>query len=180
MSASSTTLQNKRYAAEGGAPQVCMTPNSCLQHLAVGHKCVQGWLTVKGTGYRRERKGSPIANLFRQWCDAQARPCVMLEQGFGNDAKDTVLVDLATLRSLDRTPVSTLCAEQQREGLLLLTQKLSVVATASGRLPAGPGLTTADHTLAAVQGCLQRDWQRDGLQWPHQGAPRPLHNPGPQ
>ena len=48
----------------------------------------------------------------------------MLEQGFGNDAKDIVLVDLATLRSLDRAPVSALCAVQQREGLLSLTQKL--------------------------------------------------------
>ena len=78
--------------------------SSCI--LQPDDDCVQGWLTVKGTGYRRERKGSPIANLFRQWCDAQARPCVMLEQGFGNNAKDTVLVDLATLRSLDRAPVS--------------------------------------------------------------------------
>ena len=34
-------------------------------------------------------------------CDAQAKMCIVIEQGFGSDAVDTVLVDLSTLRSAD-------------------------------------------------------------------------------
>ena len=67
----------------------------------------KGFLTVKGSGYRRERKGSPLANIYRQWCDAMARPCIMIEQqpvpaGFSVEsggALDIVLVDLSPLRN---------------------------------------------------------------------------------
>lgn len=31
-------------------------------------------------------------------CDAQASLCVVIEQGFGSNAMDTVLVDMSTLR----------------------------------------------------------------------------------
>lgn len=31
-------------------------------------------------------------------CDAQASLCVVIEQGFGTNAMDTVLVDMSTLR----------------------------------------------------------------------------------
>lgn len=55
-------------------------------------------MTLKGSGYRRERKGSPLANIYRQWCDALGAPCVLLEQDATGDGKDTVLVDLAPLR----------------------------------------------------------------------------------
>ena len=32
-------------------------------------------------------------------CDAQAKPCVVIEQGYGANAMDTVMVDVSTLRS---------------------------------------------------------------------------------
>ncbi|KAK9809012.1 hypothetical protein WJX72_007911 [[Myrmecia] bisecta] len=67
------------------------------------------FLTIKGTAYRKERKGSPLANIFRQWCDAKAMPCILVEQGFGYDAQDAVLVDLATLRSEDLGGVAEAC-----------------------------------------------------------------------
>ncbi|CAN0601216.1 unnamed protein product, partial [Ectocarpus sp. 12 AP-2014] len=35
----------------------------------------QGYVVLRGTGYRRERKGSPLQNIFRQFCDAKAIPC---------------------------------------------------------------------------------------------------------
>lgn len=41
---------------------------------------VQGYVAVRGTGYRRERKGNPLPNVFRQWCDAKAWPCIVIEQ----------------------------------------------------------------------------------------------------
>lgn len=35
----------------------------------------QGYVVLRGTGYRRERKGSPLLNIFRQFCDAKAMAC---------------------------------------------------------------------------------------------------------
>ena len=60
---------------------------------------------TRGSGYRKERKGSPLANIFRQWCDAQARACIIVLQASGSSIIDTVLVDLSTLRSADLTRV---------------------------------------------------------------------------
>ena len=62
-------------------------------------------LALAGSGYRRERKGSPLANLWRQWCDAAGMPCVLVCKGATAAAGDTVLVDLSTLRLRDTSQV---------------------------------------------------------------------------
>lgn len=59
----------------------------------------RGFLTIKGTGYRKERKGAPLANIWRQLNDALGRPCVLIEQW--GAAADLVLVDLSPLRLID-------------------------------------------------------------------------------
>lgn len=70
---------------------------------------MQGFLSVRGTAYRRERKGNPLPNIFRQWCDAKGWPCVVIEQDLalagGGGGQDTVVVDLAPLRLLDTRQV---------------------------------------------------------------------------
>ena len=38
---------------------------------------------------------------MRQWCDATARPCILVEQGVGANPLDTVLLDCSPLRSTD-------------------------------------------------------------------------------
>ena len=58
----------------------------------------RGFLTLKGTGYRKERKGSPLINTFRQFCDAKGACFVRLEKG--TDV-DSVVVDFSTLRVPD-------------------------------------------------------------------------------
>ena len=40
---------------------------------------------MRGTGYRRERKGNPLPNIFRQWCDAKEVPCIVIEQVTGEE-----------------------------------------------------------------------------------------------
>jgi hypothetical protein len=61
----------------------------------------KGYLTVRGSGgYRRERKGSPLANIYRQLSDAHGRPCIIVDLEAGG-AGDTVLVDLSPLRQAD-------------------------------------------------------------------------------
>lgn len=58
----------------------------------------KGYLTVSGGGNRRTRKGSPLINLHRQWCDARAKPQVILYKAVGGRAVDEVVVDFAPLR----------------------------------------------------------------------------------
>jgi hypothetical protein len=57
-----------------------------------------GFLTVRGTGYRKNRKGSPVGNTFRQRCDALAQICVVIEK---RSDSDKVVIDLSTLRVWD-------------------------------------------------------------------------------
>ena len=64
----------------------------------------KGLLTLEGAGfYRRERKGSPLANIWRQLCDAKAQPCVLVAKG---SEADSVLLDLSPLRLIDTSAVS--------------------------------------------------------------------------
>eukprot|EP00566_Odontella_aurita_P011276 CAMPEP_0113556824 /NCGR_PEP_ID=MMETSP0015_2-20120614/17458_1 /TAXON_ID=2838 /ORGANISM="Odontella" /LENGTH=412 /DNA_ID=CAMNT_0000458197 /DNA_START=235 /DNA_END=1473 /DNA_ORIENTATION=- /assembly_acc=CAM_ASM_000160 len=57
-----------------------------------------GYVTLEGTGYRRGRKGSALANIHRQWCDARAKPQVILCKASGGRPLDNVIVDLSPLR----------------------------------------------------------------------------------
>ena len=56
----------------------------------------RGYLRTRGVGYRRERRGSPLANTFRQYCDALGRVMVHVAQ----DAElDTIYLDYSPLRA---------------------------------------------------------------------------------
>ncbi|KAA8497632.1 hypothetical protein FVE85_5217 [Porphyridium purpureum] len=68
----------------------------------------KGFLAVKGTGYRKERKGAPALNTFRQWCDARAKPWIVVQKYIpglrdplftrNGQPCDQLLIDMATLR----------------------------------------------------------------------------------
>lgn len=70
---------------------------------------MQGFLAVKGSGYRKARKGYPLPNIYRQWCDAKGTPCVVIEQALTGGEADVVVVDLTPLRLMDLSEVSV-CA----------------------------------------------------------------------
>lgn len=57
-----------------------------------------GFVTLDGTGYRRGRKGSPLSNIHRQWCDARGKPQIILCKATGGRMLDNVIVDLSPLR----------------------------------------------------------------------------------
>lgn len=59
------------------------------------------FVVLKGDGYRRERRGSPLCNTWRQWADAFAWPAVQVRQGSGGQSLDTVVIDLSTLRTTE-------------------------------------------------------------------------------
>ncbi|KAL6756072.1 hypothetical protein V8C86DRAFT_3136977 [Haematococcus lacustris] len=58
----------------------------------------KGFLAVRGSGYRKERKGHPLPNVWRQWCDANRRATVVVEQDTQGGPLDCCCVDLASLR----------------------------------------------------------------------------------
>jgi hypothetical protein len=69
---------------------------------------VHGFITVEGNnqGYRRARKGSPLANIHRQWCDSRAKPQIMVSKAssmVNGQVTDHVLVDLSPLRCVGKT-----------------------------------------------------------------------------
>ncbi|GMI42246.1 hypothetical protein TrCOL_g4132 [Triparma columacea] len=59
---------------------------------------VRGYVKVDGTGWRRGRKGSPLLNTHRQYCDSRCAPQVVMMRGRGGDDMDKVTVDLSPLR----------------------------------------------------------------------------------
>ena len=58
------------------------------------------YLITKGTAYRRRRKGSPVANTYRQRCDALDQACIIIEKHSGFDK---IKIDVSTLRLQDDT-----------------------------------------------------------------------------
>lgn len=78
-------------------------------------------MAVRGTGYRRARRGNPLPNIFRQWCDAKGQPCVVIEQDMAGDVGfDVVVIDLAPLRQLDLTQVRITAYGYQKDSNLWL------------------------------------------------------------
>lgn len=59
------------------------------------------YVVVRGSGVRRERRGSPLVNTFRQYCDHFGWPCVIVEQGTGSDNPDVVAIDTSPTRVVD-------------------------------------------------------------------------------
>ncbi|KAL7444954.1 hypothetical protein ACHAXM_010975 [Skeletonema potamos] len=66
---------------------------------------VSSFLTVRGNGYRKERKGSPLQNIWRQRCDALATLAVCVEK---RSTGDNVVMDFSTLRVWDDAPFVTM------------------------------------------------------------------------
>ena len=58
----------------------------------------KGYLTLLGGGNRRTRKGSPLKNIHRQWCDARDRPQILLYKAVGGKSVDELMIDLSPLR----------------------------------------------------------------------------------
>ena len=70
-----------------------------------------GFLQIHGfSGWRKERRGSPILNSWRNWCDARCHPSIVLHKSTSpNSMQDRVVLDLSPLR----TPEQFLSVTQQ-------------------------------------------------------------------
>jgi hypothetical protein len=58
----------------------------------------RGYVTLDGTGFRRGRRASPLANAHREWCDAREKPQIIVCKASGGRILDNVIVDLSPLR----------------------------------------------------------------------------------
>jgi hypothetical protein len=63
------------------------------------------YVSLRGTGYRDKRGDSPLANIWRNYCDAVNQPCISIRRGIfieerdeGNVLGDEVIVDFSPLR----------------------------------------------------------------------------------
>lgn len=116
-----------------------------------------GFVQLRGTGYRRERKGSPLANIHRQLCDALGRPCIEVHRGLGTDAVDEVVVDLSPYR-----PVQPVELDSAWEVCVALEEEF-LSAAASAVSQEGDGTANAS-SLGEQEGSevpsLRAKWER--------------------
>jgi len=79
-----------------GSRMVCHRLNQSERILwDMAKKQGAGYLTVRNSGYRRTRKGSPLCNIYRQRCDALEEISIIVEK---RPDVDKVLIDFSTLR----------------------------------------------------------------------------------
>eukprot|EP01035_Chromulina_nebulosa_P023981 gene23981-31131_t len=93
------------------------------------------YLNLRGTGWRKERGDSPLANIYRNYCDAVGIPSIRFEygssfklirifsmsvpsfssimRGIGNtDLSDRVIVDFSPLREKNVASLVAICDEE--------------------------------------------------------------------
>ena len=63
----------------------------------------RGFAVMQGSGYRRERKGSPLLNSLRQHADALGKPLVWVERGH---PLDHTCVDISPCRCTAETEIA--------------------------------------------------------------------------
>ncbi|CAM9939492.1 unnamed protein product [Ectocarpus sp. 13 AM-2016] len=122
----------------------------------------QGYVVLRGTGYRRERKGSPLQNIFRQFCDAKAIPCTSVLTGQGPDAVDEVEIDFSPLRT-SRDVMDSLFEQADAVAAELEAPLVELeLELAGGAEDAGE--TTADAAASFAGESAQRDQENAGTE----------------
>jgi hypothetical protein len=70
------------------------------------------YMLLRGTGYRKERGASPLANIYRQLCDALNIVCITVSRGVGNPPKDEVIIDFSPLRTTQVSEMARACMDE--------------------------------------------------------------------
>lgn len=120
-------LSGRRHPNKSKRSGSIETPSrlSDRERLALDRALEHGFVTLDGTGYRRGRKGSPLANAHRKWCDARGKPQIIVCKASGGRPRDNVVVDLSPLRTLGigtealRRRTSEVLAIAERNGMAL-------------------------------------------------------------
>lgn len=83
----------KRGTGSRGIPHRLNNDERKLYELAKG----KGYVEMKGSGYRHERRDAPLVNTWSLWCGAVSRPAIVLHK------PNLVIVDFAPLKLDDET-----------------------------------------------------------------------------
>ncbi|CAB9510271.1 expressed unknown protein [Seminavis robusta] len=78
----------------------------------------KGFLEVAGSAWRSQRRDAPLLNTYRSWCDACAKPSIVLHKS-STGVDDAVVVDISTLRlelASEFQAVADACMQQQSGG----------------------------------------------------------------
>lgn len=70
------------------------------------------FLLLRGSGWRKERGDSPLANIYRQFCDSVDILCVTVSRGVGNPPMDEVIIDFSPLRKKDVALIAADCVKE--------------------------------------------------------------------
>ena len=96
------------------------------EHKELERASKRGYVTLEGTGYRRGRKGSAVANTHREWCDSRSKPQIILCKASGGRPLDNVIIDLSPLR------LGTLSEDMSFVDEFLIRWKAEILTAAEG------------------------------------------------
>lgn len=105
----------------------------------------RGFVQLRGSGWRKERGDSPLANSFRNFCDATSIPYISIEKGIGSSQVllDHVYIDFSPLRSLEIEGYKNRCLE--------IAKKFSSVTSVEDYTdPNTQGWTNIEEMLAGL------------------------------
>ena len=105
----------------------------------------QGFVTLEGTGYRRGRKSSALANLHREWCDKRSKPQIVLCKASGGRPLDNVIVDLSPLR------LGILSPDVMDTAILKYKKQIIKAAEASGMVLRSDYIEDKSEKIAIVE-----------------------------
>lgn len=70
----------------------------------------KGFVEVGGSGWRKQRRGAPLINTFRSWCDSKGVPAICVFKG--STGTDEIVIDLSPLRMPHSfSQLSLMCAD---------------------------------------------------------------------
>ena len=81
------------------------------------------YLQLRGTGWRKERGDSPLANIYRNYCDAVAVPCISIRRGVqsGQLLYDELIVDFSPMRTFNSSIFAGECVRIMNQGSSLIS-----------------------------------------------------------
>lgn len=114
------TIDDVERISRGQAAKRRGTGSRCIPHRLNAEERIEWeyaklrrYLNLRGTGWRKERGDSPLANIYRNYCDAVGVPSISIMRGIGNtDLSDRVIVDFSPLRKKNVTSLVAICEEE--------------------------------------------------------------------
>jgi len=111
------------------------------------------YLQLRGTGYRNERGDSPLANSWRNYCDALAIPCISVRRGVRLSSTSTLVEDCV----IDFSPLRTASVDAfQLQAIATLAQSFPTLVDVKDYTPEALGLLEEDPLVMLEETVIWR------------------------